>query len=564
MLRTVTALTLALLAVSALPARAQQGSQFHPGVTGTRGVIATESPAAARVGRGILEAGGNAVDAAVATVFALNVARPQSCGIGGGGFMVYRSHTGRQRALDFREYAPAAIKPDQFQGKGLYTSFTGHTTVGVPGVVAGMDAALARYGTLTLREAIAPAERLARTGVKVTRTLATGVADNAERFRRYPATAAIFLPGGRPLQAGQTFRQPQLAESFRRIMRLGPAAFYNGTIGRRIVAEMKGFQHPEIGDQGLITMDDLVRYRALWRTPLAGTYKGTSIAAMPPPTSGGVALLEMLNLLEPLDLRAKGFGSPDALHLTAEAQRVAWADRNQYLADPDFVRQPVGTLISKAYANQRRNEMSVSRTHSYGAGAGPAGTGGTTTHLSVIDARGNAVALTCTIEQEFGSAVVAPGTGFLLNNELTDFGAPGTANAVAPYKRPRSSMSPTIVVRKGKPILVTGGAGGSLIIMGVVQAVLNTVEYGLDLPQAVDWPRIDDQGTSTLRIEDRRFDPRVLSDLQARGWTLLKQGEYGPRPRVQAAGMDDQGTMTALSDPRADVGSLAVRRLPRG
>src|SRR3954451_22234425 len=194
MRRTILALALALVAVSAVPSRSSQGSHFRPGVSGALGVVATESPAAARVGRGILEAGGNAVDAAVATVFALNVARPQSCGIGGGGFMLYRSHTGRQRALDFREYAPAAIKPDQFQGKGLYTSFTGHTTVGVPGVVAGMDAVLARYGTLTLPEAIAPAERLARQGVKVTRTLATGTADNADLFRRYPASAAIFLP----------------------------------------------------------------------------------------------------------------------------------------------------------------------------------------------------------------------------------------------------------------------------------------------------------------------------------------------------------------------------------
>src|SRR3954454_989037 len=413
---------LLVLALAGLPtAQARPGSRFHPAVSSRLGVVATESPAAARVGRGVLESGGNAIDAAAATVFALNVARPQSCGIGGGGFLVYRSHTGATRALDFRETAPAAIAPDQFAGTDkLYSAFTGHTTVGVPGVVAGMDAALARYGTLTLAQAVAPAEELARTGVRVTRTLATGVANNTERFQRYPATAAIFLPGGRPLQAGQTFRQPQLAESFRRIMRLGPAAFYNGTIGRRITAEMKGFQHPEIGDQGLLTMDDLVRYRALWRTPLVGTYKGTSIAAMPPPTSGGVVLLEMLNLLEPLDLRGKGVLSPEGLHLIAEAQRVAWADRNQYLADPDFVRQPVGTLISKAYANQRRNEMSVSRTHSYGPGAGTV-QGGSTTQVSVIDARGDAVSLTCTIEQEFGSAVVAPGTGFLLNNELTDF-----------------------------------------------------------------------------------------------------------------------------------------------
>ena len=206
---------------------------------------------------------------------------------------------------------------------------------------------------------------------------------------------------------------------------------------------------------------------------------------MPPPTSGGVATLEMLNLLEPLDLRSKGFGSPDALHLTAEAQRVAWADRNQYLADPDFVRQPVGTLISKAYANQRRNEMSVSRTHSYGPGAGTV-QGGSTTQVSVIDARGDAVSLTCTIEQEFGSAVVAPHTGFLLNNELTDFSGPGTANEAAPFKRPRSSMSPTIVAQGGVPILATGGAGGSRIIMGALETILDVVDFGQDLPHAVD------------------------------------------------------------------------------
>ena len=563
MRRTVIILTIALLAVAAVPARAKQGSQFRPGVSGTLGVIATESPAAARVGRGVLEAGGNAVDAAVATVFALNVARPQSCGIGGGGFMLYRSHTGRLRALDFREEAPAAMRADQFTGKGLYASFTGHTTVGVPGVVAGMDAALARFGTLSLPQAIAPAERLAREGVKVTRTLATGTRDNAERFARYPAAQQIFNPGGQPLQAGATFRQPLLAADFRRIMRGGRAAFYRGTIARRIVAEMSGFQHPEIGDQGLLTRDDFANYRALWRLPLAGTYKGAQIDAFPPPTSGGVALLEMLNLLEPLNLSGHGLDSADSLHLLAEAQRIAWADRSQYVADPDFVRQPTGTLISKAYADRRRGEMRLDRTQSYAPGDVGTPQPGSTTQVSVIDHRGNAVSLTCTIEQEFGSAVVAPGTGFLLNNEMTDFGAPGSANQIQPGKRPRSSMSPTIVVRGGRPVLVTGGAGGSLIIMGVVQAVLNTIEYGLDVPQAIDQERIDDQGTSQLRVEDARMDPSVLADLQSRGWTLVRQGEYGPRPRVQAAGETADGTMTAVSDPRADNGSLAVRRLPR-
>jgi gamma-glutamyltranspeptidase/glutathione hydrolase len=562
MRRTLLALTLSLLAVSAVPAKARQGSHYRAGVSGTMGVVATESPAAARIGRGVLEAGGNAVDAAAATVFALNVARPQGCGIGGGGFLVYRSRTGKVRSLDFREIAPAAIKPDQFQGNGLYKAFTGHTTVGVPGVVAGIDAALARYGTLSLRQAIAPAEQLARDGVRVTRTLATGTSDNAERFGRYPDTARIFLPGGQPLQAGSTFRQPALAADFRRLMRDGPSAFYTGTIARRVVAEMQGFQHPEIGDQGLLTMDDFAHYRPRWRPALEGTYKGAQIATMGPPTSGGVVLLEMLNLLEPLDLRGYGLSSADAIQLVGEAQRLAWADRNQYLADPDQVPQPAATLISKDYADRRRGELSLTRTHSYQPGDVGTPQDGSTTHVSIIDARGNAVSLTCTIEQEYGSAVVAPGTGFLLNNELTDFGTPGTANAAAPFKRPRSSMTPAIVVRNGRPVLVTGGAGGSLIIMGVVDTVLDQLEFGLDVPHAVDAERVDDQGSATLRVEDARIDPAVLSDLESRGWTLVRQGEYGPRPRLTAAGVEGGGRMIAVADPRADDGALAARKLP--
>src|SRR3954471_15244566 len=294
MRRTLLALTLALAATSAVPSDARQGSHYRPGATGTLGVVATESPAPCRVGGPGLEAGGNAIDAAAATVFALNVARPQGCGLGGGGFLVYRSRTGKVRTLDFREIAPTAIKPDQFQGNGIYKQFTGHTTVGVPGVVAGMDAALARFGTLSFAQAIAPAEALARKGVRVTRTLATGIKDNAERFRRYPEAARIFLPGDQPLQAGSSFRQPELAADFRRLMRQGPSAFYTGTIARRVVAEMQGFQHPEIGDQGLLTMDDFKSYRPRWRAPVAGSYKGAQVFSMGPPTSGGVALLEML------------------------------------------------------------------------------------------------------------------------------------------------------------------------------------------------------------------------------------------------------------------------------
>jgi gamma-glutamyltranspeptidase/glutathione hydrolase len=334
-------------------------------------------------------------------------------------------------------------------------------------------------------------------------------------------------------------------------MRGGGRAFYRGTIARRIVDEMAG--------RGLLTNEDLARYRAIWRPPVTTTYKGTEVFAMGPPTSGGVVLAEMLNLLEPLDLRSHGLSSANALHLVGEAQRIAWADRNEYLADPGFVRQPTATLVSKAYAERRRADIALERTRAQGPGDVAAPAPGSTTHVSVIDRAGNAVALTCTIEQEFGSAVAAPGTGFLLNNELTDFGPPGTANEAAPFKRPRSSMSPTIVVRNGRPALVTGGAGGSLIIMGVVQAVLNTVEFGLDVPRAIDHERVDNQGAGALRVEEARIDPAVLADLEGRGWSLVRQGEYGARPRIQAAGMLADGRMVAVSDPRADDGSLAVR-----
>jgi gamma-glutamyltranspeptidase/glutathione hydrolase len=533
-------------------------------VTSPYGVVATESPAAAAVGRDMLEHGGNAIDAAVSTVFALGVARPQSCGIGGGGFMVYRDHTGSVATLDFRETAPAAIRNDTFTGSGLYQTFTGHTTVGVPGVVAGMSAALARYGTISLRDAIAPAERLAQHGVTVLPSLADSIAANAARAKLFPATAKIYLhPDGTPLAAGETLRLKDLARSLRLIMNRGPSAFYEGRIAKEIVADM---QAPKLeGEQGLMTLPDLKAYRAKWRTPLIGSYRGREIDAMPPPTSGGTAILEMLNVLEGFDLASAGMSSTEADYAIAEAQRIAWADRNAYLGDPDFVSIPP-QLTDKGYAAQRRSEIDPGHTHAYDPGSFPAAAGaetnpnGSTTHMDVIDSHGNAVSLTCTIEQEFGSAVVAPRTGFLLNNELTDFSPAGTANEPAPFKRPRSSMSPTIVAQGGAPVLATGGAGGSRIIMGALETILDTIDFGQDLPHAVDAERLDNQGSATLEIEDARVDPAVLSALEARGYTLSRKGEYNIRPRVQLAGIDPlSGLRTAVSDSRSDQGSLAQR-----
>ena len=577
MLRSLAVALTAAVSVGFAPgiASAVQGSRYHEGVSGRGGVVATESPAAAREGRAVLARGGNAIDAAVTTVFALNAARPQSCGIGGGGYMVYRSPDGKVRTLDFREIAPAAIKPDTFVGPGYHKWFTGHLTVGVPGTLAGMASALQRFGTISLPEALAPAERLARLGLRVPTSMTGAMARRARDLVQFRAAGAIYLKNGQPYAPGDTLRNPDLARTFRIIMRHGTGAFYGGPIARLIVRDMRA-PRPDTKDAGLLTVKDFQAYKPIWRVPLHGTYRGRDIYAMGPSSSGGTTMLEILNLLEGYDLKAFGPSSVQAVSAIAEAQKIAWADRGLYLGDPAYVRQPTGQLTSKEYAAQRRAEIDLDRPKTYAPGvfpAGPTALGaqpraagedfnphGSTTHVSVIDAKGGAVAVTCTIEQEFGSAVVAPGTGLLLNNELTDFSAPGTANEPAPGKRPRSSINPTIMVQDGKPVLVAGAAGGSTIIMGPTQAIIDTVDFGMTLPQAVDAERVDDQGSSRLTIEDARFAPAVLDQLLAKGYTLARQGEYGPTPRMQLAGLAPgaAGLATAVSDSRSDRGSLAV------
>ena len=561
--------TAAAALLGALPsgAAARDGSRLRPTVEGRDGIVVSESYAASRAGRAVLEQGGNAIDAAVTTVFALGAARPQSCGIGGGGFMVYRSASGATRSLDFRETAPAAYTPRTLDPPGLHKAFTGHLPVGVPGTLAGMDSALARYGTIDLATALAPAERLARTGVEVPASLSKAMTANAARLKLFPASSQ-FLRAGSAYAPGDTLRLPELAASLRRIQREGPGALYGGTIGRRIVRDMVRAR-PQTKDAGLLRLSDLKAYRAIWRTPLEGSYRGRQVVAAPPPSSGGTTILETLNLLEGFDLKALGQDSADVAHLEGEAQRIAWADRNAYVADPGFVGQPTEGLIAKAYANTRRPEIALDRTKAHAAGTfvrAPRAAGedpnpnGSTTHVSVIDRDGNAVAVTCTVEQEFGSAVVAPGTGVLLNNELTDFSAAGTANQPQAGKRPRSSIAPTIVVQGGKPILVTGGAGGSRIIMGVLQTILGRVDFGLGLNQATDAERVDSQGTSTLSTEQARLDPGAVASLQARGWTLAQQGEYALAPRVNVAGIEPDGATAGASDSRTDQAALAARR----
>jgi gamma-glutamyltranspeptidase/glutathione hydrolase len=539
--------------------------------------VATESPLASRVGRDVLEHGGNAVDAAVATVFAMGVARPQSCGVGGGGFAVYRSPDGGVSSADFREAAPETFTSDTLQPDGLHKDFTGHLTVGVPGTVAGMDLLLRRFGTWRLADTIAPAARAAREGVRVLPSLSQSMEDNADRLKLFPAAAAQYLRGGSAYPPGSILRQPDLARTLELIARRGPRAFYRGEIARRVIADM-ATAHSREGDDARMQLSDFAAYRAKLRRPLVARYRGHTIVSVPPPSSGGTTLIELLNILSGYDLAALGPSSADELHLVAEAQKLAWADRNKYVADPDQVDVPTAGLISPSYAAERRALIDPAHAQTYEPGNPPGapgsapGAGATqadarpqssTTHISVIDSRGGAIALTCTIEQEFGSAVVAPGTGFLLNNELTDFGDPGTANEPAPFKRPRSSMAPTIVLKGNTPVLVTGAAGGARIIMGVADTVLGVVDFGYDIAHAVDAERTDDP-TGTMTIEDARIDGSVLAELTARGHVLNRVGEYDIRPRVQAAGVDPRTRIrSAVSDPRTDYAALAQRRRGR-
>ena len=571
MRRTLAAATTMLLMLGVTGgAMAVEGSRYEEAVRSRGGVISSESTAASEAGLKVLDAGGNAMDAAIATTFALGVARPQSCGIGGGGFLIYRGADGETAALDFRETAPAAVTPETFAGQGLHKTFTGHTTVGVPGTVAGMQAALDSYGTISLADAIAPAERLSREGFEVPESLSKEMGNHVSRLSLFPESREQFLVGGEePYPEGSVLVQPDLAGTLALIAQEGSDAFYEGEIADRIVEDMQNAGGLE-GDEGLMTKEDLADYRAIWREPLVGDYRGREVLTVPPPTSGGIAVIEMLNILEGFDLAAEDQSSAEALHLLAEAQKLAFADRDARVADPDFVDVPTEELTDEAYAESRAAEIDSEKAGSYEPGdLGEAGTGsgedtgGSTTHVSVVDAAGNAVALTCTIEQTFGSAVVAPGTGFLLNNELTDFGEPGSANEPEGGKRPRSSISPTIIVEDAEPVLVVGAAGGAQIIMGTLLAVVNTVDYTLDPAQAIDAERIDEPSGTKMTIEQGRVTPQAQAGLAARGHEIKsgkeRKGEYGDLPRVQAAGIDPEtGERLAATDPRSNEPTASV------
>jgi gamma-glutamyltranspeptidase/glutathione hydrolase len=520
-----------------------------------------------------MKRGGNAVDAAIAVAFALAVTHPAAGNLGGGGFMMIRLKDGRTTAIDYREMAPAAAHRDVYLDKngnlieGEGGSLIGYRAAGVPGTVRGMEIALKKYGSgkLTWSQLVEPARRLAANGFTVTHSLARSLKSSDEYLSKYAETKRIYLRNGNFYREGELFRQPELAATFARLQRFGPNEFYEGETARLIVADMKR-------NNGLMTLDDLHGYVAKERVPLRGNYRGHEIISMPPPSSGGAVLIQMLNILEGFELRKLEASSSDRYHLMAEAMRRAFADRAEYMGDTDFVKVPVAGLIDKAYAAKLRATINTERaSNSNEVRAGrPAGyESEDTTHFTVVDAEGNAVANTYTLNNSYGSAAMAKGTGILLNDEMDDFAAkPGTPNlygliqgernAVAPKKRPLSAMTPTIVLRKDGSLWFTvGSPGGPTIINTVLCIITNVIDYEMNIQQAIDAPRVHHQWLPDELVgEPFGLSGDTVRALTSRGHALAEKRRYlGDAEGIMIE--EKTGMRLGATDPRRSDG-LAV------
>jgi gamma-glutamyltranspeptidase / glutathione hydrolase len=538
-------------------------------VRARHGIVASTNEVASRVGVEIMKRGGNAVDAAIAVAFALAVTHPAAGNLGGGGFMMIRLQDGRTTAIDYREMAPAAAHRDIYLDKngklieGEGGSLVGYRAAGVPGTVRGMELALKKYGSgrLTWSQLIEPARRLAANGFSVTYSLARSLRGTKDYLSTYPETKRIYLKGGALYNEGELFRQPELAATFARLQRFGPNEFYEGETARMIVADMK--RH-----DGLMTLEDLRGYVARERSPLRGTYRGHDVISMPPPSSGGAVLIEMLNILEGFDLRKLEASSSDRYHLMAEAMRRAFADRAEYMGDTDFVKVPIPGLIDKSYATTLRSTIKPDRasTSAEVRAGRPAGyESDDTTHFTVVDADGNAVANTYTLNDSYGSSATVKGAGILLNNEMDDFAAkPGTPNmygliqgernAVAPRKRPLSAMTPTIVLRKDGSLWFTvGSPGGPTIINTVLCVITNVIDYDMNIQQAIDAPRIHHQWLPDELVgEPFGLSGDTQKALTARGHALAKQRTLGDAEGIMIE--EKTGVRLGATDPRRSDG----------
>jgi len=539
-------------------------------------MVASGHELASRAGVEVMRQGGNAVDAAVATGFALAVVLPEAGNIGGGGFMLLRMADGHAHFLDFREKAPAAATRDMYlDAKGNVVpdaSVVGYRAIGVPGSVAGLVYAEKKFGKLTLAQVMEPAIRLARQGFPLSARDARQLRDPS--LAAFPESSRIFQRGGHYYEAGETFKQPELARTLERIA-ADPESFYHGTLARELAASLQK-------NGGLITAKDLADYDVKEREPVRGTYRGYEIIAAPPPSSGGIALIEALNILEGYDLAKLSSGSAESVHLVAEAFRRAFFDRAELLGDPDFASVPVAALLDKHYAAAWRETLDPHRASSSADLRRPVQAfekldrvaavrePDHTTHYSVVDAAGNAVAVTYTLNDLFGSRVTAEGLGFLLNDEMDDFtakpGAPnmfgllqGEANAIAPGKRPLSAMAPAIVLKDGRLFMVLGSRGGPRIITAVAEALVNVIDYGMNIQQAVDTPRFHHQWMpDVLRVEKDGFSPAAGNRLAAMGHKIEEgynergkwHGHWGD---VECVAVDPKtGERLGASDSRYD------------
>jgi gamma-glutamyltranspeptidase/glutathione hydrolase len=514
-------------------------------------MVVTNHPLASAAGAEMLAGGGNAVDAAIAALFALTVVEPMMVGIFGAGhaqvYLAGRVHT----AIDGYTTAPAAARPDMYrpvsdswpdymEAVGRENS-VGPKSVGVPGNLAAWCEMLARFGTFDLATVMAPAIRHAEHGFGVTGYLAECLAEAAPDLASFPASARVFLAGGAPLRKGERLVQADYAATLRAIAKDGPSLLYGGALGRRVADHMA-----QAG--GLITLDDLARYRTVERAPVRGTYRGFEIVGCPPPTGGGVHLLQILNVLEGYDVAGLGFGTVDGIHLLAEALKIAFADRAAATGDPAFVDVPVARLIAKDYAAARRADIDMGKATAFSAGVVPAGSAHTT-HLTVADGDGNVVAATQTINSLFGSRVVVPETGMLMNNTMYIFDPhPGHAMSVVPGKRMTSSMAPTIVLRDGRPALALGLPGGARIFTSVLQALVNVIDHGMSLQEAVEAPRMWTQGQE-LEVETAVGDD-VRAGLAARGHRVVPLAHVAGG--MGAIAFEPDGTLTGASCWRAD------------
>ncbi len=536
-------------------------------VRGKHAMVASVDAIASRIGADVMKRGGNAVDAAVAVAFALAVTWPEAGNLGGGGFMLVRTGDGKAEAIDYRETAPAASSRNMYldaSGNVTKDSTVGYRASGVPGTVAGLALAHKRYGKLPWRSLVEPAVRLAAEGFVVSDYLARSLhGTEAARMKQYPESWRIF--GDK--REGDRLVQPELAAVLERIAQR-PSDFYRGETAKNIVKAMKAHG-------GLLTADDLANYKPAVRTPLRGTYRGYDIVTMPPPSSGGVALIEMLNMLEPYDLKSMGWHSSEEVHLILEVMRRAYADRAKFLGDPDFARVPVAGLTSRAYAEKRRSDIDPARatdSKSVGAGDPTPYESPSTTHFSVVDKDGMLVSNTYTLNDSYGSAVTI--SGFLMNDEMDDFASrPGTpnlyglvqgeANAIEPHKRPLSSMTPTFVLKDGKPFLVLGSPGGGTIINTVLQVIVDVIDFGMNVQQAVDAPRFhhqwlpDEVGWESFEFSHDTWDALVkMGYVFHKTPGLVSSKTPGTIGDAETIGFDANGVRLGASDSRR--GGVAI------